>query len=173
MNILKQKKYRAMSALVKYSFVIVLVCTVAMPFAFVGASHVPGHKDVPDTTTTGTKQTPDTTTTGVRQNPDTTTTGTSLKINTKINNPLGDSIKDIPSFIRAIINIVLTIGVPIVVLAIIYAGFLFVTAQGNEEKLKTAKKTFMYTIIGATILLGAFVIANAIRGTVEEIRRTT
>lgn len=167
MNILKQKKYRVMSALVKYSFVIVLVCTVAMPFAFVRGED--GHPGTPNTGPSTPNKGPSTPNTG----PSTPKNAPELKINTKINNPLGDSIKDIPSFIRALINIVLTIGVPIVVLAIIYAGFLFVTAQGNEEKLKTAKKTFMYTIIGAAILLGAFVIANAIRGTVEEIRRTT
>ncbi len=166
MNILKQKKYRAMSALAKYSFLIVLVCTVAMPVVVTHAVSNTGGGG--SNTGTGGSNTG-----GGGSNTGGGASQESFKINTKINNPLGDSIKDIPSFIRALINIVLTIGVPIVVLAIIYAGFLFVTAQGNEEKLKTAKKTFMYTIIGAAILLGAFVIANAIRGTVEEIRRTT
>ena len=65
------------------------------------------------------------------------------------------------------------IGVPIIALAIIYAGFLFVTAQGNSEKLTKAKKTLLYTLIGAALLLGAVVIAEAIKGTVNDIKSTT
>ena len=100
-------------------------------------------------------------------------TNNSTQINTGIKNPLGNGIKDLPSFIEAILNIVLVIGVPLVTLAIIYTGFLFVQAQGNAEKLSEAKKAFVYVIIGATLLLGSFVIAKAIKGTVDEIKSTT
>lgn len=98
---------------------------------------------------------------------------TGTNITTKIENPLGDNIKDIPSFIKEIINIVLYIGIPIVALAIIYTGFLFVQAQGNSEKLTKAKNSLVYTLIGAALLLGAFVIADAIGKTVEDIKKTT
>lgn len=100
----------------------------------------------------------------------TTDTG-SVQINTSIENPLG-SVDDIPSFIKAVITAVLYIGVPIVALAIIYTGFLFVSAQGNSEKLTKAKKALLYTLIGAVLLLGAFVIANAIQSTVHEIEKS-
>lgn len=93
----------------------------------------------------------------------------STKINTHIENPLGDSVSDIPSFIEKILRFILTLAVPIVALAIIYTGFLFVTALGNSEKLKKAKQALVYTLIGAALLLGAFVIAEAIQGTVKEI----
>ena len=91
---------------------------------------------------------------------------------TTISNPLGDKITDIPSFIEAAITVVLTIGIPIIALAIIYTGFLFVEAQGNPEKLTKAKKALLYTLIGAALLLGAFVIANAIGETVDEIKKS-
>ncbi len=90
-----------------------------------------------------------------------------------ITNPLGPSIDTIPKFIEAVINIVLIVGIPIVVLAIIYTGFLFVKAQGNPEEITKAKSALMYTLIGATLLLGAFVIANAIGKTVDEIKSST
>jgi hypothetical protein len=61
------------------------------------------------------------------------------------------------------------IGFYIVVFFIIWSGFLFVSAQGNKTKLETAKKTFLYTIIGAAILLGAVVLANVIKGTVDQL----
>lgn len=92
-----------------------------------------------------------------------------VNIDVKINNPLGN-ISSIPQFIEALLNIVITIGVPIVALAIIYTGFLFVTAQGKPDKLTTAKKALTFTLIGAALLLGAWVLANAIVGTVEQIR---
>lgn len=98
---------------------------------------------------------------------------TGVEIKTKIENPLGSNIDTIPKFIEAVINIVLVVGVPIVVLAVIYTGFLFVSAQGNSEKLIKAKKSLLYTLIGAALLLGAFVLANAIVQTVDDIKSTT
>ncbi len=99
-------------------------------------------------------------------------TQTGVNINATIKNPLSDSISDIPSFIEAILNIVLTIGVPIVALAIIYCGFLFVTAQGSAEKITKAKKALMFTLIGAALLLGSWILATAIKGTVLEIQKS-
>ncbi len=64
--------------------------------------------------------------------------------------------------IANIAKIVAEIGLPIAAMAIIYAGFLFVTAGGNEEKLKKAKTTFLWSIIGTALLLGAWAIAQAI-----------
>ncbi len=102
------------------------------------------------------------------------TSAAGLLVNTTIKNPLGSGhLETIPAFIKAILNIVIDIGIPIVTLAIIYSGFLFVQAQGNPEKLETAKKTLVYTLIGATLLLGSYVLANAIGSTVNQIKNST
>lgn len=93
-----------------------------------------------------------------------------ITVTTSINNPLGEKLTDIPSFIKKAIEIVLTVGVPVLVLAIIYTGFLFVQAQGNPGDLKKAKDALTNTLIGGALLLGAFVIAEAIGTTVEEIK---
>ena len=66
-------------------------------------------------------------------------------------------------------QIILPIGSVVVVLMIIYSGFLFVTAQGNDTKLSTAKNSFMWTIIGAAILLGAWTMGQVIQQTVCDI----
>lgn len=95
---------------------------------------------------------------------------TGVNIDTGIKNPLGDRYTDIPSFLQAILEFFILIGIPIVTLAIIYCGFLFVTAVGNSEKLKKAKQALIYTLIGAALLLGSLVIAKAIKGTVDEIK---
>src|SRR3990167_9250014 len=58
-------------------------------------------------------------------------------------NPLGDDIKTIPDFIEALVNkVILPVGSVVVVIMIIYSGFLFVMAQGNETKLSGAKRAF-------------------------------
>lgn len=98
------------------------------------------------------------------------TTPTGVTVNAKIENPLGTTgPQNLPDFIKAIIKIVLIVGVPILVLAIIYSGFLFVKAQGNPGELEVAKRSLLYTVIGGALLLGAFVIATAIGQTVKDI----
>lgn len=93
-----------------------------------------------------------------------------VTIDGKIANPLGDKgPQNLSDFIKAVVQIVLVVGIPILALAIIYAGFLFVKAQGNPEELTKAKHALLYTVIGGALLLGAFVIANAIQSTVNDI----
>ena len=92
-----------------------------------------------------------------------------VNLNVKINNPLNSNINTIPQFIQAILNIVITVGVPVVTLAIIWTGFKFVMAQGNKDELEVAKKALMYTLIGAALLLGSWIIAQAIGSTVAQI----
>ncbi len=82
----------------------------------------------------------------------------------RIENPIGvDNLQD---FIKTLLDGVLRIAIPIIVLAIIYSGFLFVKARGNPEELKTAKNALMYTLIGAAVLLGSWAIAQIVADTV-------
>lgn len=84
-----------------------------------------------------------------------------------INNPLAtNNINTVPDFIQKILIGVIKIGMPVIALAIIYSGFLFVAARGNTEKLGEAKKSLTYTLIGAAILLGSWAIATLISNTV-------
>ena len=82
----------------------------------------------------------------------------------KICNPIDQD--TLTGFIKHILEGVLKIGIPIVALAIIYCGFLFVAARGNSEKLTKAKDALLYTLIGAAILLGSWAIAQLISATV-------
>lgn len=82
-------------------------------------------------------------------------------------NPL--KFNSIKGFLIAATDAFIKIAFPIVVLMIIYSGFLFVAAQGNEEKLKKAKSAIMWTIIGGLIVLSATVLVNVIEGTVTQI----
>lgn len=85
-----------------------------------------------------------------------------------ITNPLSN-ISDIPTLITTIVDAVTTIGYYIVVIFIIYAGFLFVKARGDKGGLEDAKKTFYWTVIGAAVLLGASILSTVIKNTVTEV----
>lgn len=80
-------------------------------------------------------------------------------------NPL-PGITSVNGLLQTILEGAIRIGIPIIVLAIIYSGFLFVSAQGNTEKLGVAKKSLIYTLIGSAILLGSWAIAQLISDTV-------
>jgi hypothetical protein len=84
-----------------------------------------------------------------------------------IENPIKPN--DINQLITAILELVVQVGTPILVLAIIYVGFKFVLARGNPGKLDEAKQAFVWTLIGAAIVLGAFIISTIIQTTIQEI----
>ncbi len=83
----------------------------------------------------------------------------------KICNPIAP-IDSINGLIKVILEGALKVGIPLIALAVIYCGFLFVFARGNEEKLTKAKDALLYTLIGAAILLGSWAIAQLISETV-------
>ncbi len=91
--------------------------------------------------------------------------GAPCSVSGKICNPIAP-INTIQEFIQIFLQGVLRIGIPILALAIIYCGFLFVQAQGKPDELTKAKDTLLYTLIGAAILLGSWAIAILISETV-------
>jgi len=87
-----------------------------------------------------------------------------------LDNPFsgGDSLF---ALLESIINdILLPIGGVLAVLAFIYSGFLYVTAQGNESKLAKAHRALLYTAIGTAVLLGSWAISQVIENTINELR---
>jgi len=58
------------------------------------------------------------------------------------------------------------IGIILVVL-IIYSGFLWMTSGGNEEKVGRAKKTIMSSAIGVFIVLSAYAITAFVIGALK------
>jgi Type IV secretion system pilin len=85
----------------------------------------------------------------------------------KLENPLGGAggITSVSEFIKVIIDLVLTIAVPVLVLAFIWLGFQFVLSQGNATKLEKVKQNLWYTIIGVAIVLGAKAVSELIQAT--------
>lgn len=57
--------------------------------------------------------------------------------------------------LNKIIDFIFTISIPITALMIIIAGFYFITAQGEPEKIQTAKRIITWALIGFLIVLCA------------------
>lgn len=85
----------------------------------------------------------------------------------KIDNPI--AAENVSSFLYELVQVITMLSIPVIVAFIIYAGFLFVTAGGNENKVETAQKTAMYTVIGAAIILGARALAEILINTADSL----
>ncbi len=83
----------------------------------------------------------------------------------KLTNPLGA--KNFCDLIKIVLQAILAIGLPIAVVFLVYAGFRFILAQGNPEKIKEAQTNFLNTVIGIAIFLGAWTIAQVIAATLK------
>ena len=86
-----------------------------------------------------------------------------------VDNPLRNTINNIPNFIATALKAMVMLMLPVVALFLVIAGFKFVSAQGSPGKLTEAKENFMYVIIGALLILGAWIIATLINGTVSQL----
>jgi hypothetical protein len=82
-------------------------------------------------------------------------------------NPIGT--KDLSSFLAKLLKLVAQIAFPIVVLFFVYVGFLFVSSQGNPEKIKEARNYFFWAVVGALLVLGAEALSLAIKATVNQL----
>jgi hypothetical protein len=83
-------------------------------------------------------------------------------------NPIRET--TLQGLLTTVLNSLIYILFPIIVLMIVYTGFLFVSAQGNESKLSEAKRALVWTVIGGLVVLGSVALAEVVRSTVETLR---
>jgi hypothetical protein len=76
---------------------------------------------------------------------------------------------NIQSFIAAFLQAIVEISLPILTLFIVYSGFMFIMARGNQTKLTAAKNNFLYVILGALLIIGAWSLALLIGSTVTQV----
>lgn len=75
---------------------------------------------------------------------------------------------DLKQVIANIINIFLGFLGVLAVVLILYAGFLWMTSRGDEEKIKTAKGIIVSAVIGLVIILSAYAIASFVLNKLYE-----
>lgn len=67
---------------------------------------------------------------------------------------------DLVGIVGNVVKIVLTLLGVIVLVIIVYAGFLWMTAGGNEDQVKKAKQWLINAIIGLALVLSAYAISS-------------
>ena len=67
---------------------------------------------------------------------------------------------DIRQGVMSIINYVFGFLGIIAIVLILYAGFIWMTAAGNEEKVEQAKKIITAAVIGLVIIFVSYALAN-------------
>lgn len=72
----------------------------------------------------------------------------------------GVSTSDIPEFVSTLIYWVLGLIGVILVILIVYGGYMYATSTGNETKVETAKNILTYAISGAVVVVAAFLITD-------------
>lgn len=90
-----------------------------------------------------------------------------LAESTKLVNPIQAS--NIQTFLLKIIEVLLIFALPIIILFIMYAGYLFVVARGVPAKIEEARSALLWAVIGGVIVLGANVIFAVINGTIKAL----
>ncbi len=69
-------------------------------------------------------------------------------------------------FLEGILGGIMYMSIPIIGMVLVYAGFMFVSARGNSEKLSTAVHNMTYIVVGIALVLGSYMLANMVYNTI-------
>jgi heme/copper-type cytochrome/quinol oxidase subunit 2 len=83
-----------------------------------------------------------------------------LGLTPEVEGALGLGTQDVRVTIARIINVFMGLLGIIAVVIVLYGGFLWMTASGNEDRVEKAKKLIVAGIIGLAIILSAYAIAS-------------
>ncbi len=84
-------------------------------------------------------------------------------------NPLNPAVSTISTFIEGALKAMVMVALPILTVFIVFSGFRFILAQGNQEALKKAQTNFKFVIIGTVLVLGAWTISSILVSTVTQV----
>jgi len=76
--------------------------------------------------------------------------------------PSGNADNPAGTLMKTILNWIVWVGGILCVVIILWAGISYATAGGDEDKTTKAKDRLIYGIIGIAVIVGAYIIANAI-----------
>lgn len=87
--------------------------------------------------------------------------------NTSPCSPQIASLSDVWLIVAAIIEILLRVAAIIAVIFVIYAGFSYVTSQGDPESTARAKSTLVNALVGLAIAVTAAAIVSFVAGSIH------
>ena len=68
----------------------------------------------------------------------------------------------VTTFIQSVIQVLVTLAGFVAAGFIVWGGIGYITSSGNPEALEKSKRTILYSAVGLTLVLGAFVISNIV-----------
>ena len=71
-------------------------------------------------------------------------------------------VSNIESFIKSIITVITGLAGLVATGFLVVGGFSYIVSSGNPNKLDKAKKTIIYSVVGLSITIAAFVISNIV-----------
>ncbi len=83
-----------------------------------------------------------------------------------------DAQNDLPTLIGNIIAVLLSVLGIIFVVLVVYAGFLYLTSNGEEDKVKKAKKLLSQAVIGLVLIIAAYAIADFVLTSLIDVAST-
>jgi hypothetical protein len=74
------------------------------------------------------------------------------------------SITPVETFIKSVIQVMAALSGLIATAFFVVGGFGYITSSGNPEHLDRSKKTLLFSAVGLSITVGAFVLSNIVTG---------
>jgi hypothetical protein len=82
----------------------------------------------------------------------------------------GDPVSTITDVLDYALQVMIMIALPITGALIVYTGYTFASAKGDPAKIKKARDTLTYIVIGLAILLASKGIQMALQATIESLQ---
>lgn len=73
------------------------------------------------------------------------------------------SAPNIPQLLLNILNFLLQIFGIIAIIALVISGIIYLTSFGDEDRIKTAKKSVTYSIIGIVVALSGMIVIKTMK----------
>jgi len=70
--------------------------------------------------------------------------------------------RDLKELVIGWTNFILSVTALLAVVALVWAGFLYVTAAGDDSRMETAKKIVIWVVVGILLILAAYAIVNTV-----------
>jgi len=104
------------------------------------------------------------------QSSDASTTEVAATPDNVVNGPEQCQFSDLITLVQNVLDWLIIISVPIAGLMFAYAGWLYISAQGDTTKIQSAHKVFVNVGIGLALVIGAWVIVYTIATAVLDTR---
>lgn len=71
-------------------------------------------------------------------------------------------VSNVEDFIKSVITVITSVAGLVAIGFIVYGGLGYITSAGNPEHLDRSKRTLVYSGLGLSISIGAFVLGNIV-----------